>query len=86
MSEKEKTKICVAMSGGVDSSASALIYKNAGYDVFGMTMNLLGKELVDAKIVADAIGIEHYFVNFEKEFNEYVIDYFKKSYLSGYFL
>ncbi|MFI3241618.1 MAG: tRNA 2-thiouridine(34) synthase MnmA [Alphaproteobacteria bacterium] len=83
MNLKEKNRICVAMSGGVDSSAAALILKKQGYDVLGLTMNLLGEELVDAKRVADKIGIEHHFIDFQKEFNNLVIDYFKKTYLSG---
>lgn len=73
------------MSGGVDSSATAIMLKNDGYDVFGLTMNLLGSlnGIKDAKIVADKIGIEHHFVDLQKEFEQYVIQYFKQSYLMG---
>lgn len=92
----EKQKIIVGLSGGVDSSVAAYLLKEEGYEVIGVTMvnfrekNLTGnkadseqKITEDAKKVADFLGIEHYVTDFCSEFQEHVIDYFIKEYLSG---
>lgn len=87
-------KIAVGMSGGVDSSVTALLLKNQGYEVVGITMILkpcltkedkenLYKEALDAKAVCDKIGIEHYVPDFTKEFAENVTDNFVDEYFSG---
>lgn len=85
----DKRKIVIGMSGGVDSSAAAYLLKEEGYDVIGVTMITCDKEQcgqdpsVDAKKVADEIGIPHYTVDFRKEFRMYVMDYFCREYLEG---
>ena len=87
------------MSGGVDSSVAALLLKNQGYDVVGMTLRLWTEDssnshgannrccsvedVEDARRVCQMIGIPHYFVNFEKEFQEHVVDYFISEYDTG---
>ena len=67
------TKVVVAMSGGVDSSTVAALMKNEGYKVIGITLKLYddtkeiskskqccaGQDILDAKRVADKLGIEH---------------------------
>lgn len=76
------------MSGGVDSSVAALLLKNRGYDVCGVTMKLHGNkqilnEINDAKNVAKILGIEHIVLDLSKEFKEKVIDYFVSEYING---
>ena len=86
-SDKKGSKIAVAMSGGVDSSAAVYLLKEAGFDVFGITMRLGGKEdeqyIDDAKKVANSLGVKHYVLDIRKEFFEKVIDYFSDSYIAG---
>lgn len=95
----ERKKVVVGMSGGVDSSVAAWLLKEQGYDVIGVTMQIWQKEeetvaeenggccglsaVEDARRVASALGIPHYVMNFRKEFQEHVIDYFVGEYLNG---
>lgn len=94
-----KGRVVVGMSGGVDSSVAALILKEEGYDVTGVTMQIWQDEsyeqssenggccgfsaVEDARRVAGIIGIPHYVMNFRKEFREKVIDYFIGEYQAG---
>lgn len=76
------------MSGGVDSSVAALILKNKGYDVSGVTMKLfehesVQKEINDAKNVAKILNIDHRVLDLSKRFKEKVIDYFVSEYING---
>jgi len=96
---KNKKRVVVAMSGGVDSSVAALILKNQGYEVIGVTMRLWSidrdnvpqsnkgccsiEDTDDAKSVCQILGIKHYVMNFEKPFQEHVVNYFIKEYESG---
>ena len=78
------------MSGGVDSSVSAILLKEQGYDVIGITMKLFEGEIegsccnvsstMDAKRVCDYLEIPHYTLNFKNEFKKYVIDDFINCY------
>ena len=78
------------MSGGVDSSVSAILLKEQGYEVIGITMKLFEGEIdgsccnisstMDAKRVCDYLQIPHYTLNFKDEFKEYVIDDFINCY------
>jgi tRNA-specific 2-thiouridylase len=91
------TRVVVAMSGGVDSSTAAALIKEAGYDTVGMTMQLYdqgevhpgqktccaGKDIYDARRVADQLGFPHYVLNYESLFKEQVIDDFADTYLRG---
>ena len=91
------TRVVVAMSGGVDSSVTAALLAEAGYDVVGITLQLYdhgaathrkgaccaGRDIADARAVAERIGIPHYVLNYESRFKEAVIDRFADSYVAG---
>ncbi len=89
--------IAVAMSGGVDSSVTAAILTDCGYNVVGLSMHLYehkleinnkrtccaGLDISDARSVADKLKIPHYVLNYSNKFNENVISDFADSYLKG---
>jgi tRNA-specific 2-thiouridylase len=90
-------RVLVAMSGGVDSSVTAALLADAGYDVVGITLQLYdhgaashrkgaccaGRDIHDARAVAERIGIPHYVLDYEGRFKEAVIDRFVDSYVAG---
>lgn len=83
-------KIAVAMSGGVDSSVTAALLKQQGYEVIGITMRLFtscltgtGTAAHDAGVVAGHLGIPHHVVDFEPEFRELIINDFISEYGCG---
>src|SRR5271155_5472201 len=93
----QDTRVVVAMSGGVDSSVTAALLADAGYDVGGITLQLYdhgaathrkgaccaGRDIHDARAVAERIGIPHYVLDYESRFKEAVIDRFAESYVAG---
>ena len=90
-------KIVVAMSGGVDSSVAAALLAEQGHEVIGLSMQLYDQaggeasfgsccsldDLHDARRVANTIGIPHYILNFEREFDEQVVSNFVREYAAG---
>ena len=91
------TRVVVAMSGGVDSSVVAAILANEGYDVVGVTLQLYdhgaalakkgaccaGRDIHDARRVAETMGFPHYVLDYENRFRESVIEEFADQYLAG---
>ena len=92
-----ETRVVVAMSGGVDSSVVAAELAREGYDVVGVTLQLYdhgaalarkgaccaGRDIHDARRVAEAMGFPHYVLDYESMFREAVIDEFADAYLAG---
>jgi tRNA-specific 2-thiouridylase len=97
--DNRRERVVVAMSGGVDSAVAAGLLAREGYDVVGITMRLWTVEdpdapaahrrccsvedTDDARRAADAIGIPHYVLNMEREFQDRVVDYFVAEYGRG---
>ncbi len=92
-----ETRVLVAMSGGVDSSVVAAELAREGYDVIGVTLQLYdhgaalakkgaccaGRDIHDARRVAEALGFPHYVLDYENTFRAAVIDEFADAYLAG---
>lgn len=92
-----QTRVVVAMSGGVDSSAVAGLLRREGFDVIGITLQLYdhgeairrkgaccaGQDIHDARQVAAKLGIPHYVLDYESRFREAVMDEFADSYVRG---
>ncbi len=91
------TRVVVAMSGGVDSSVVAAMLAEEGYDVVGVTLQLYdhgaalakkgaccaGRDIHDARRVAETMGFPHYVLDYENTFREAVIEEFADAYLAG---
>lgn len=94
---EKNTRVVVAMSGGVDSSAVAALLHAQGYEVIGITLQLYdhgqmigkkgaccaGQDIRDARRVAETLGIPHYVLNYESRFKDSVMNDFVETYLAG---
>ena len=91
-------RVILGMSGGVDRCVACHLLLKEGYEVIGVTMNLVPKghlydeekgccslsSVMDAKIVAEAMGVKHYTMSFREEFDRKVIENFVREYSLGY--
>lgn len=87
MSRTEK-RVLLGMSGGTDSSVSAMLLQDSGFEVVGVTfrfyeLNHSTEYLDDARDVASRLGIEHITYDARDVFKAYVVDYFIAEYMSG---
>jgi tRNA-uridine 2-sulfurtransferase len=92
-----RARIVVAMSGGVDSSVVAALAAKSGAEVIGITLQLYdhgeaigrsrtccaGRDIYDARAVADRLGIAHYVFDYESRFRDSVIEHFADEYARG---
>lgn len=77
-------KVAVLLSGGVDSSVAALLLRELGFEVFGLTMINYETEVAgQAKEAAEQIGIQHHIVDLRRQFEDEIISYFCRAYESG---
>ncbi len=98
MAKVNKKKVVVAMSGGVDSSVTAALLKEQGFEVIGLGMHVGNysregeepsqrccgsQDVIDARRVASLLDIPYYLLNLRIPFQEEVIDYFVQEYLQG---
>ena len=94
---RNKQRVLLGMSGGVDSSVAGYLLREQGYDVVGVTMKVWPQDCIsraedkccgpqavaDARGVAHALGIPHYVVDEADQFERVVIDYFASEYQAG---
>lgn len=97
MNSRNKQRVLLGMSGGVDSSVAGYLLREQGYDVIGVTMKVWPQDCIsraedkccgpqavaDARGVAHALGIPHYVIDEADQFEKLVINYFSSEYQAG---
>ena len=82
MNRPEK-RVLVGMSGGIDSTATCLMLKEQGYEIVGLTMWVWGDEPVEARQLADSMGIEHHVADEREAFRKVIVQNFIDEYCQG---
>ncbi len=84
----ERKTVAIGMSGGVDSSVAACLLKDKGYNVIGVTLELLDNEetkksIEDAKAICKKLDIKHYVCDLKEKFKEEIVQNFIAAYKQG---
>ena len=80
---KSEKRVLVGMSGGIDSTATCLILREQGYEIVGLTMWVWGDEPVEARNLADSMGIEHHVADEREAFRQIIVQNFIDEYRRG---
>ena len=80
---KPGKRVLVGMSGGIDSTATCLMLREQGYEIIGLTMWVWGDEPVEARSLADSMGIEHYVADERDAFRRIIVRSFIDEYRRG---
>ena len=80
---KAEKRVLVGMSGGIDSTATCLMLKEQGYEVIGLTMWVWGEEPLEARQLAQNMGIEHYVADEREAFRQIIVRNFIDEYRQG---
>ena len=96
MNQKNDKRVLVGMSGGIDSSATCMMLQEQGYEVVGVTMRTWDvasqfansnqqdpNYIMEARALAERLGIEHHVADVRKEFKEIIVKYFIDEYMQG---
>lgn len=96
MNQKNDKRVLVGMSGGIDSSATCMMLQEQGYEVVGVTMRTWDvasqfadpnqqepNYILEARALAERLGIEHHVADVRKEFKEIIVKYFIDEYMQG---
>lgn len=96
MMERKNNRVLVGMSGGIDSSATCMMLQEQGYEVVGVTMRTWDvparfstpgqtepDDVIEARALAEKLGIEHYVADVRQAFKERIVQYFIDEYMRG---
>ena len=81
--DNSERRVLVGMSGGIDSTTTCLMLREQGYDIVGVTLWVWGEEPVEARRLAESMGIEHYVADERESFRKVVVQNFIDEYKRG---